>query len=696
MHSKMLIRSFFLVSLFGAIVGDLSLQAQSQHPIQVTVDVTDAPRRILHATLTIPAQPGPLTLVYPKWIPGEHGPTGPIDNLAGLVISANGRAIAWQRDDVNMFAFHLTVPDGVSSLEVKLDFLATAAATGFSAGASTSANLAMISWNEVVIYPEGKQSADIEFQPSAKLPPGWKYGTALTKTSATDGVVHFENVSLEQLVDSPLLAGKYFREIALAPEISPKHYLDLAADGPEDLNLKPEAVAAFGNLIRETGVLYKSRHYGSYHFLVTLSDQVAHFGLEHHQSSDDRVPARTFLDENEALLAANLLPHEFTHSWNGKYRRPAGLATGNFESPMKGNLLWVYEGLTEYLGDVLAARSGIESASQYRDALADSAATLDFRPGRTWRDLQDTATAAQTLYGASPQWDNWRRNVDYYPEGELVWLDVDTTIRKLSKGKKTLGDFCAAFLALGGDTPPRVVPYTFDDVVSGLNAVAPYDWAAFLTERLTSKQDHAPLEGIKNGGYQLIYTDKPNEYTQAEESANGMVNAWWSVGLDAGGGKGEAAFGKIVDVLMGSAADKAGLGPGMEIVAVNGRQFSGELLRNAIADAKGSGAAIELIVSNTGYYKVVHIDYHEGLKYPHLKAVAGAPDLLGDIIKPQAPLPGSREESSSGRPQVSRATFMTPGGSGNRQESMYSYCCSRDVRELAVVDQQRNSHERER
>jgi predicted metalloprotease with PDZ domain len=616
-----------------------SLLAQSGSPILVNVDISDAPRRILHAQLSIPVQPGPLTLLYPKWIPGEHGPTGPIDNLAGLAITANGQPLPWQRDDVNMFAFHVTVPPGAATLAVKLDFLATAAAAGFSAGASTSANLAMLSWNEVVLYPEGKQASEIEFQPSAKLPAGWQYGTALAKTSEEGGTIHFAPVSLEQLVDSPLLTGKYFREIPLAPEIAPKHYLDLAADGPEDLKLKPEAIAAFGNLIRETGALYESRHYGSYHFLVTLSDQVAHFGLEHHQSSDDRVPERTFLDDNDSLLEADLLPHEFTHSWNGKYRRPAGLATGNYESPMKGNLLWVYEGLTQYLGNVLSARSSIETAAQYRDALADSAATLDARPGRTWRDLQDTATAAQTLYETSNQWDNWRRSVDYYPEGELLWLDVDTTIRKLSKGKKSLNDFCAAFEGLGGDTPPKVVPYTFDDVVSGLNAVAPNDWAAFLTERLTSKADHAPLGGIKNGGYQIAFTDKPNDYTAAAESVAGSVDAWWSIGVVVGKGDGG---GRISDVLVGSPADKAGLGPGMEIVAVNGRQYSNELLKNAIADAKGSSSPIELIVVNTGYYKVIPLQYHDGLKYPHLEAVPGTPALLDEIVKPLTKAPASK------------------------------------------------------
>jgi predicted metalloprotease with PDZ domain len=309
-----------------------SLTAAAQTPpIHVTVDVTDAPRKLLHASLSIPVQPGPLTLVYPKWIPGEHGPTGPIDNLAGIVIRANGSELPGRRDDVNMFAFHLTVPEAVSTLDVKVDFLATAAATGFSAGASTSANLAIVSWNEVLLYPTGRAPADLPVQAAVKMPAGWQYGTALTKRGESGGNIEFETVSLEQLIDSPLLAGKYFKEVPLAPEITPKHYLDMAADGPEDLRIRPEAITAYTNLVREAGALFQSRHYTSYHFLVTLSDQVAHFGLEHHQSSDDRVAERTFIDDNLSLLTADLLPHEFTHSWNGKYRRPIGLATGNYD-----------------------------------------------------------------------------------------------------------------------------------------------------------------------------------------------------------------------------------------------------------------------------------------------------------------------------------------------------------------------------
>ncbi len=603
--------------------------SQEIRAIRINLDITDAPRKILRAQLSIPVKPGPLTLVYPQWIPGEHGPTGPVDNLAGIVFSANGEVIPWKRDDVNMFAFHLNVPTGTSTLEAKVDFLATAAASGFSAGASTSANLCLVSWNEVVLYPAGAAASQVTFEPSIRIPDGWKFGTALTPSSPIGETTRFEPVTLEALVDSPLLAGKFFKEVPLAPEVTPKHYLDMAGDGPEDLKLSDSDVNGFSNLVRETGALYASRHYSSYHFLLTLSDSVAHFGLEHHQSSDDRVDARTFLDDDLKLLSGDLLPHEFTHSWNGKYRRPAGLATGNYHQPMKGELLWVYEGLTQYLGDVLAARSGIWTADQYRAYLAASAASLDCRPGRTWRDLQDTAIAAQILYGTSDQWDNWRRSVDYYPEGELIWLDVDTNIRKLSGGKKSLDDFCKRFLGLGGNTPPRVVPYTFEDIVSNLNSIQRYDWSGFLENRLTSKADHAPLGGITMGGYKIDYTDKPNEVTRADESRERGLNAWYSLGI-------HIADNSISDVLVGSPAYRAGLGPTMKIVAVNGRRASDEILRAAIHDAKTSREPIQFIVDNAGFFKVVSIDYHGGERYPHLVKVGQGTAFLDDILKPLA------------------------------------------------------------
>ncbi len=597
-------------------------------PITITVDLTDAPRKILHAQLAFPVQPGPLTLVVPQWIPGEHGPTGPIDNFAGLVFTANGQNVPWRRDSVNMFAFHLDVPAGAVTLQAKADFLATAAASGFSAGASTSPNLCLLSWNELLLYPEGARASDVIFQPAVKIPESWKFGTALTTASANGGTTQFEPVTLEALVDSPLLAGRYFKEIPLAEEVTPKHFLDMAGDGPEDLEVSSDQVAAFSNLVRETGPLFASRHYYSYHFLLTLSDSVAHFGLEHHQSSDDRVEARTFLDDDVKMLSASLLPHEFTHSWNGKYRRPAGLVTPDYQQAMKGDLLWVYEGLTEYLGDVLAVRAGFWTTDQYKSFLAASAAALDHRPGRTWRNLQDTATSAQILYSISDGWDNWRRSVDYYPEGELIWLEADVTIRKLSGGKKSLNDFCARFYGVNGNTPPKVLPYTFEDIVSNLNVIQRFDWAGFLHERLLSNKPNAPLGGVTAGGYRIEYTDQPNEFVRAGESHSRGVNAWYSLGLRTG------ADDTVEDVLLDSFAYGAGIGPGMKIVAINGRRASDELLHAAIRNTKTATQPIELILENAGYFQVVKLDYHGGEKYPHLVRDDKAAAVLDSVLIP--------------------------------------------------------------
>jgi predicted metalloprotease with PDZ domain len=619
-------------------------QSPQGHDVTLSVDLTDAPRKIIHATETMAVTPGPMTLVYPKWIPGEHGPTGPIDNMAGLVITAGGAnrqpctaasegPVRWDRDKVDMYAFHLTVPANCTSLSIRLDFLAAAAPNGFSAGASTNENLALLSWNSVVLYPDGMDAADVKVTPSITLPSAWQFGTALHRRDVPTGAsqtysVSFEPVSLETLVDSPVLAGKYFKEIALAPEVTPKHFLDMAADGPEDLELPPNRIENFSRLVREAGAVYQSRHYREYHFLVTLSDSVAHFGLEHHESSDDRIAPKTFTEDERFVLAGDLLPHEFTHSWNGKYRRPAGLATSNYQKPMEGDLLWVYEGLTQYAGDVLAARSGIWTPEQYRGMLAVDAASFDYWPGRTWRNLQDTATDAQVLYNAGGGWDNWRRGADFYGESELVWLDVDTTIRKITSGKKSLNDFLAKFEGLGGNTAPKVVPYTFDDVVAGLNAVVPNDWAGFLRQRLDTHQAHAPLGGIENGGYKLMYSSKPNPWSEMVDTQTGTVDFWFSLGLRVNAG------GTISDVLKDGPSDKAGLGPAMRIVAVNGRTFAPGLMRNAIHEAEDNGPGIELIVENAGFYKVIKVDYHGGERYPALERLTGAPDSLGDIIKP--------------------------------------------------------------
>jgi len=625
----MLFRSFS-AALLAVAAGSLFAQTPSA---TLAVDLTDAPRHILHATETLTVQPGALTLMYPKWIPGEHMPDGPIQNQVGFIITTpSGERVKWERDPVEMFAYHLTVPQGVTTLNIKMDFLAVSGGS-FTAGGSTSNNLALLSWNTLLVTPKGSDPAKVIFTPSVTVPADWNFGTALDATGKNGQTTTFKPVAMDQLIDSPVLAGRWFREIPLAPEITPKHYLDLAGDGPEDIKLSQEHIDEFSRLIRETGALYKSRHYNSYHFLVTLSDQVAHFGLEHHQSSDDRVAEKTFVDDDQFIADGLLLPHEFTHSWNGKYRRPIGLATGNYEDPMKGNLLWVYEGLTEYLGDVLAARCGIWNNAIYRDRLATIAAYLnDARPGRTWRDLQDTATFAQVLYLTGAAYDNFRRDTDYYDEGELLWLEVDLTIRSKTDGKKTLNDFAAAFHGLNGNTGPMVVPYTFDDVVKGLNAVAPNDWAGFLRARLDSNEFHAPeIAGINAlSGYKLTYTDKPDYWSQLTESSAGAggIDARYSVGLTVD------SSGVVQDAIVGGVAYKAGVAPGFHIVAVNGRAYSAALMHQALQDAVGKGPVVELIVENTGYFKMIRLDYHEGEKYPHFERVAGTMDRLDDIVEP--------------------------------------------------------------
>jgi predicted metalloprotease with PDZ domain len=610
-----------------------TLTAHAQ--ITLTVDLTDAPRKLLHATETLAVQPGPLTLVYPKWIPGEHMPSGPIDNQAGVFITtASGQPLKWQRDLVDMNAYHLTVPAGTTELHIKMDFLATAAASGFSAGASTTANLAVLSWNTLILSPQGVSPSSLTVTPSLKLPTGWKSGTALEETSyPTAPVTTFKPVPMDQLIDSPVLAGHFFREIPLATDITPRHFLDIAADGPEDLELSQDKIDNFTKLVRETGPLYKSRHYTSYHFLVTLSDQVAHFGLEHHQSSDDRLPEKAFLEDGQFITNGLLLPHEFTHSWNGKYRRPAGLATGNYEDPMKDNLLWVYEGLTEYLGDVLATRSEIWQPTIYVDRLATILGYLnDLRPGRTWRDLQDTAVMAQYLdnYSQNSAYDSWRRDSDFYDEGELLWLEVDLTLRAKSSDKKSLNDFAASFFGPSGNSAPTVAPYTFDDLVKALNAIVPNDWATFLHQRLDANTPDVPeLAGINAlSGYKLTYTANPAYWDQLEEGQQSMVDTSYSLGMFV------AYDGHITDVILGGFADKAGLGPGMRVVAVNGRAFASPLLRAALKDAQNHGPNIQLIVENTGYYKVVGLDYHAGERYPQLTRVPNTPARLDQILQP--------------------------------------------------------------
>jgi predicted metalloprotease with PDZ domain len=615
-----------LASLFLLLVLVTSnLAAQT---IRLHVDLTDAPRNIYHAHLTFPTKPGQLTLVFPKWIPGNHRPSGPIAALTGIHMEAAGQPLSWQRDPVDMYAFHVMVPANVTEIQVSFDTITSDDNAG-SGGPAASSNILDLNWNAVVLYPQGAKSDAVEFAPSIALPTGWKFGTALNVTNTVAGQVEFAPASLTTLVDSPLIAGVHYRRIELTkPGETPVHVMDLVADNEGDLAMKPEDFAAYQKLVAETGALFGARHYRQYHFLYTLSEQVGEHGLEHHESNDSVANERTLLDPDLRMIFAALLPHEFVHSWNGKYRRPAGLATPNYQEPMIGDLLWVYEGLTEYLGNLLAERSGLWTPEQYHEALAATAAYLDHRPGRSWRPLEDTARSVQILRRVTtPQWSSWRRGLDYYPEGELIWLEVDAKIRQQTHGQRSLNDFCRQFH--GGESgPPKVVPYTFDDVVRGLNQVAPYDWATLLRQRVESTGAHAPLGGIEIGGWKVVYNDKPNLLTKAVEKLVKFSDFSYSLGFSI------AEDGKLNDVIVGSPAYQAGIGPGMKLVAVNGRKWSPHVLHDALHAAQGTNTPIELLVENAQFFKTYSIPYYEGDKNPHLEAASGQPDILGEILKP--------------------------------------------------------------
>jgi len=619
-----------ILCLFAA---SISAFAATPPNVTISVDATTAPRKIFHATLTIPATPGDLTLYYPKWIPGEHAPDGPVIDLAGLFfrtaarngLKANGPTLKWRRDLQDGFTIHVEVPQGVSEIQADLDFVSPATFEGgFSAGSSATAKLAVISWNQVLLYPKGYKSDDINYTASLMIPDGWKFGTPLPITSHSGNEIHFAPTSLTTLVDSPVITGEFLKVVPLAQD--PLTEMDIAADSAAALEAPQQVWDQYKSLVDQAQKLFGAHHYRDYHFLYTLSDHVAHFGLEHHESDDSRVDERSLVDDTARKLAAGLLPHEYVHSWNGKFRRPYDLATPDYQQPMQGDLLWVYEGLTNYLGWVLTARSGLLTVDQDRDDLAVTAANLDHLPGRQWRNLQDTADAAPQLYFSPQAWYSWRRGTDFYNEDTLNWLWVDVIIRQQSKGAKSIDDFCHLFHG-APSTGPALKTYTFDDVVNTLNQVVPYDWRGFWTERLTNHGPGAPLGGIEAGGWKVVYDENPSEMLSAAAGMFRFVPAGFALGLNLNN------EGNISDTIEGEVAAKAGIGPGMKVVAVNGRRFSPEVLRDAIKAAKNSRDTIDLLIENTDYYKTYKLDYHGGEKYPHLVRDDSQPDLLREILK---------------------------------------------------------------
>ncbi|MGH8279146.1 MAG: M61 family metallopeptidase [Gammaproteobacteria bacterium] len=600
-----------------------ALAAYRKATISLAVGVTAPRQHVFYVTEGIPVTPGPLTLYYPQYIPGEHFAAGPIADVGGLVFTANGQTVAWRRDPVDMYTFYLDVPEGASTLTAQFQYLSP-----IGGGVALTPYIMDLEWNRVVFYPAGFASKDLTFKPSITIPAQWQYASALVTASAADGHVSFAPVSLNNLVDSPMIAGKYFREVDLSPGNPVQHYLDIVAAYPQALDLGAARTEEMRNLVVQAQQLFDSHHYQSYRFLLVLSDPMSSGGLEHHQSSDNTLFADLLTNQEKFLGEASLMPHEYVHSWNGKFRRPAQLWQPNFQIPEHSHMLWVYEGLTDYWGPVLAARSGLFTQDQYHEFLAYTASGMVYTTGRQWRPLVDTALTTGKLHGGSAGYGNWLRGGDYYPEGDLIWLGVDTKIRELTHNQRSLDDFAKSFYGMDNGSYVTLT-YTFDDIVKALNAVAPYDWARYLHERVDAVRDHAPLAGITRGGWKLVYTDQPNAYEQARAVIHDFTDVMSSVGLMLG------RDGNINDVLWNGPAFKAGLAPGMQIVSVNGATYNnGVLLRAIAATAQPGEHKLTIVASQYSVTATYTIDYSGGLRYPHLERVAGMPDYLDEIIAP--------------------------------------------------------------
>ncbi|HET7757363.1 MAG TPA: hypothetical protein VFK87_08915 [Steroidobacteraceae bacterium] len=620
-----------LVPALAAAVAVFALGEVQAADLTVRVDAREVQRRHIHTELTLAVHAGPLTLVFPKWLPGEHGPTGPLDSVIGLVVRANGQPLEWRRDPLDMYAIAVTVPAGVSELEISLDSGLATEGGHFSTGPTSSDELAILAWNEFVLLPQGRDAAQLTVSAQLAAPAGWQVSCALALQPQGDGSLALEPATLERLIDSPVQMGAYLKRVELTgsdPYPQLEHTISIAADSAAALATPADFAAGYSRLIAQAGALFGTRMYRHYTWLLTLSDHVEHFGLEHHESSDDRTFENTLSDEARREGLAELLAHEYVHSWNGKYRRPAGLLSPDYQRPMDGSLLWVYEGLTQFWGAVLPVRAGLVKAASYREMLAEIAGSFDIEPGDRWRPLADTAVAAQILYGAPEAWRSSRRHTDFYQASELLWLNVDAALRARSSGHASLDDFVHRFYA-GAGGAPALKPYTESDVYATLGAVAPGDWRTLVGRHLDSLGPGAALAGLESSGWKLAYSPEKNSYVEYLEKLHKSLERQWSIGLRL------SDQGEILDTLEGGPAARAGAGPGMKVIAVDGRRFSAEALDAAIAAAHQDHRPIGLLVENADFYRTLHVEYFDGARFPHLARIEGRSDVLAELLQPR-------------------------------------------------------------
>ncbi|WP_165251298.1 M61 family metallopeptidase [Paludisphaera soli] len=615
------------------------------------VDLRDLPKRIVHATLDVPCTPGAeLALWHPKWIPGTHAPCGANEAVAGLRITTpDGAVVPWRRDDLELYRIICQVPEGASRVRVALDTICNEA-TVEASGHLTFGNdkVGVVNWSTCILYPEGATAAETIVALSARLPEGWKHATALKAKSNEGGLVRFEPVSLVELIDSPLIGGTHLKTTKLDVGPYPPAFFHVTSENPEALELSPETIGKYSRVVREAGALFGSFHYDDFQFLTTLSDELGYLGLEHLASSINGVKERDLIDDARRVgWVANLLPHEYVHSWCGKYRLPAGMATQSYHQPMATRLLWVYEGLTEYLGEVLMVRSGLVSPDDYKKTLTAQIEGLMFQAGRRWRPLDDTAAATSFLRAPSPNWNVLRRSQDYYLEGALIWMEIDAMIREKTAGARSLDDFCKAFL--GGPTKPeKVDPYTFEDVVAALNGVAEHDWKTFLEDRVTKPLESLPLDFAARLGYRLEFGAGPQATSRGRRGGGGGASARHSLGLTFGDD------GTIVDVAIDSLAEKAGLVKGRKVVAINDRLFSPDALRDALTESVERGK-VELLLTEGGRLKPLSLAYRDGVKNLALVRDESKPDLLGEILKPRDRTAEAKPEATAGEVKAAPA-----------------------------------------
>lgn len=595
-----------------------------QGTIQLTVDASDMTRAIFKVHEHVPvAATGDFVMLYPKWLPGNHSPSGQINKVAGFRASANGRELKWVRDNLDVYAFHIEVPQGVTAIDIDFQYLSP---TGPNQGRVVATpDLASIEWIANSMYPAGYYVRDIPIQASVIVPTGWHVATALRPSGETANRLDYPVTSYDILMDSPLIAGAHYRAFKLSPDVT----LDVIADNEKELATTPDEIAAHERLVAQAVKAFGAQHYDHYDFLLTISDYLGGEGLEHHRSSEDGTGRGYFTDWDNRLRDRNLLPHEFSHSWDGKFRRAADLWTPDYRTPMQDSMLWVYEGQTQFWGYVLGARSGMLSKQDTLDAIAATAAAYSLgTPGRAWRSLIDTTNDPIIAQRAAQPWRSWMRSEDYYSEGQLIWIDVDRIIREQSHGARSIDDFAKAFFGVR-DRDYGELTYTLDDVVATLNKVQPYDWRGYLERRVYAIAPEAPLEGINQGGYKLIYTSEPTKWIKSAEKMGKSSDLTYSGGFVVGND------GKIMSVLWDSAAFNAGLTIGSQILAVNGRNFDADAMKDAIKSAANGGASPQLLVHDGEVYRTLTLDWHGGLRYPALEKIGKGPGTLDALLAPR-------------------------------------------------------------